>query len=65
MPLMADGVEAVAVVYGASPYSAVILRHRVSPLGEPDDRLERSIQYSEALKFNASVTEYWVTRFRG
>ena len=39
----------------ASPSgTAVILRHRVSPFGEPDDKLRRSIQYAAALRSSSS-----------
>jgi hypothetical protein len=32
--------------------SRVIVRQRVSPLGEPDDRLRLTIQYAAAYRFN-------------
>jgi hypothetical protein len=34
----------------STAFTAVIIRHRVSPFGEPDDRLLRMIQYSRALE---------------
>jgi hypothetical protein len=35
---------------GGSTGTAVIPRHRVSPSGEPDGRLQRGIQYAAALQ---------------
>jgi hypothetical protein len=46
-------------------FTAVIIRHRVSPFGEPDDRLLRMIQYSRTLMFNMIALEYWILRLRG
>jgi hypothetical protein len=43
-------------------------RHAPPPglaLGEPDDRLQRGIQYAAALRFIMDVGEYWIIRFRG
>jgi hypothetical protein len=34
--------------------------------GEPDDRLQRGIQYAAAFRFKPTAAlEYWITRFRG
>jgi hypothetical protein len=33
--------------------------------GEPDDRLQRGIQYAEVLRFITDVSEYWIIRFHG
>jgi hypothetical protein len=47
----------------ARPLLAVIIRHRVSPSGEPDDRLQRMIQYSrEVSKLITNSAAYWIAR---
>jgi hypothetical protein len=43
-------------------------RHTPPPglaFGEPDDRLQRSIQYAAASVFSTNTLEYWIGRFRG
>jgi hypothetical protein len=40
-------------------------RHRVSPSGEPDDRLQRGSSTPQRLDSFAEALEYQVTRFRG
>jgi hypothetical protein len=43
-------------------------RHAPPPglaFGEPDDRLQRGIQYAEILRFITDVSEYWIIRLRG
>jgi hypothetical protein len=44
---------------------SVIVRHRVSPLGEPDDRLQRTIQYSAPPEIPRNALGYWMPRFCG
>jgi hypothetical protein len=40
-------------------------RHRVSPFGEPDDRLRRGIQYAALPNGDQNSTEYCIIHFRG
>jgi len=43
-------------------------RHTPSPglpCGEPDDRLQRGIQYAAASRLHRGYLDYWIIRFRG
>jgi len=45
--------------------TTVIVRHRVQPLGRPDDRLQRTIQYSRDSEIHREAAAYWIPRLRG
>jgi hypothetical protein len=44
--------------------ASVIVRHRVS-LREPDDRLQRTMQYAVTSRLHFTAPDYWMPRFRG
>jgi hypothetical protein len=63
---MTAGVPSSPIQFSNSRYS--LIRHTPPPglaFGEPDDRLQRGIQYSGALRQKLTASEYWIVRLRG